>query len=165
MTTKQHYYFAYGSNMNPDRVKRRGLDFSSVLAGTLEGFYLSFNKRSVAHVGAASANITKQPLLGSKRGPVEGVIYHLADKSQIELMDPFEGYPVRYDRILVDVQTLEGPKAVWTYTANKEYLAEGLKPNRWYLRHLLAGKPYLSQTYYQVLEETLCLPDSDVEPS
>ena len=165
MTIGEHFYFAYGSNMNSQRVKRRGLDFTSVFAGTLKGYYLSFNKRSVVHLGAASANIMKQSQDSHRNDFVEGVLYHLADECQIELMDPYEGYPLRYDRIMVDVQTQEGVKSVWTYTANKAYLQEGLKPNTWYLEHLLAGKSYLSDEYYQRLRNTLCLPNSEVEPS
>ncbi|MFT5211287.1 MAG: gamma-glutamylcyclotransferase [Flavobacterium sp.] len=165
MSEDQHYYFAYGSNMNPVRVEKRGLHTGSITSGILEGYYLSFNKRSVVHSGAASANIIQQTSQASIPRRVEGVVYQLEDEHQIELMDPFEGYPVRYDRILVNVQTLEGEKSVWTYTANAEYIQEGLLPNRWYLDHLLAGKPYLSEKYYQELRSTICLPHSDFEPS
>jgi len=165
MTEDKHFYFAYGSNMNPERVEKRGLNIGSITAGVLEGYYLSFNKRSVVHSGAASANIIQQTLEEPIPRRVEGVVYQLVDEYQIELMDPFEGYPVRYDRIKVNVQTLEGEISVWTYTANVEYLQEGLQPNRWYLNHLLAGKPYLSEEYYQELESTICLPNSNLEPS
>ena len=64
MTEDKHFYFAYGSNMNPERVEKRGLNIGSITAGVLEGYYLSFNKRSVVHLGAASANIIQQTTLG-----------------------------------------------------------------------------------------------------
>ena len=37
-------YFAYGSNMNSERVKERGIIFSKREYGILEGFRLVFNK-------------------------------------------------------------------------------------------------------------------------
>ncbi len=79
-------------------------------------------------------------------------------------MDPFEGYPVRYNRFLLPVETIEGPISAWVYTANEAFIAEGLKPARWYLNHLLAGKPYLTRDYYQTLAATQCLADSEIEP-
>jgi len=171
----EHYYFAYGSNMNPDRVVSRNVKFDSIESGTLSGFYLVFNKRSVAYPGAASANIMREEVsVNDKKNrtvenrivenrTVEGLIYHLKDEAQISMMDPYEGYPVRYDRIQVEVQTSTTPRLVWTYIANPEYIQEGLKPNKWYLDHLLAGRPYLSNDYYNQLSRIVSLPDSDIE--
>jgi len=164
-SSNRHYYFAYGSNMNPDRVNLRNVKFDFIESGTLSGFYLAFNKRSVAYPGAAAANIMKESenAFYENRRSVEGLIYHLTDENQIEMMDPFEGYPIRYDRIQVEVQAPNTDRLVWTYTANIEYIQENLKPNKWYLDHLLAGRPYLSKSYYDQLHQTICLPDSDIE--
>ena len=45
------HYFAYGSNMNPERVKARGLEYSQVLSGQLSGYELVFNKYSAKRAG------------------------------------------------------------------------------------------------------------------
>ncbi len=40
------YYFAYGSNMNPARMKARGMMVADMQPGTLQGMRLAFNKRA-----------------------------------------------------------------------------------------------------------------------
>lgn len=154
-----HYYFAYGSNMNRARVERRAMPFVDHHGGLLHDYRLAFNKRSTVHPGAASANVVHSP--GDR---VEGVLYRLPDHSGIEMMDPFEGYPVRYRRERLPVVAGDSICHAWVYLANDDYIAEGLRPARWYLNHLLAGEPHLSVDYLRRLAATHCLPDSDVEP-
>lgn len=153
------YYFAYGSNMNPGRVDKRQMRYDHYHGGSLRDFELAFNKRSVKYPGAASANVIPAP-----GKVVEGVLYKLTHPAQIEVMDPFEGYPVRYSRYSLDVDCDAGTVRAWVYIANEAYVAEGLKPARWYLEHLLCGQPFLSGEYFERLAATECLPDSDVEP-
>lgn len=154
-----HYYFAYGSNMNPERVGRRKMQFESATAGVLHDYVLAFNKRSVKYPGAASANVMSR--MGMK---TEGVVYRLSHPQQIEMMDPFEGYPVRYNRLALPIQLTSEVIHAWVYIANADYITEGLQPARWYLEHLLAGEPFLSEDYIEQLRETECMPDSHVEP-
>ncbi len=154
------YYFAYGSNMNPERVRKRNMGFEAAEAGKLYDYELAFNKRSVKYPGAASANVIEQP--GSH---TEGVIYKLSDPAQIQEMDPYEGYPVRYNRLALPIEVSGGTVDAWVYIANEEYIMHGLRPARWYLEHLLAGRSYLSERYYLALSEVDCLPDSTVEPA
>ncbi len=153
------YYFAYGSNMNPERVKLRGMSVKGYMSGQLSDYRLAFNKRSTIYPGAASANI-----MMSNGSVVEGVIYELESHRAIEKMDPFEGYPTRYSRHIVPIATQEGTLDSWVYTANEDHIQEGLSPARWYLDHLLAGEAFLSKSYFQDLEAVVTLPDSDVEP-
>lgn len=160
MSSEDHYYFAYGSNMNPGRVRARNMKFDTYSSGMLEGYRLAFNKRSVKFPGAASANV--EPTEGCR---VEGVLYRLESADEIEVMDVFEGYPVRYRRELLPVRYGERIVTAWTYIANQEFVTHGLKPARWYLEHLLTGGPYLSHSYLQELKATETLPDSNVEPA
>lgn len=155
-----HYYFAYGSNMNPARVEKRQMSFVSAEGGVLHGYSMRFNKRSVKYPGAASANV-----MAAEGASTEGVVYRLNDPGQIAMMDPFEGYPVRYDRLALPIHLHRGDTVdAWVYIANMDHIAEGLAPARWYLQHLLAGRDFLSDAYHQQLSMTLCLPDSEVEP-
>ena len=94
--TINHYYFAYGSNMNPQRVRIRNMAFSDYEAGLLSGYQFAFNKVSVKYPGSASANVVQRA--GSE---VEGIVYHLKDEHQISVMDPYEGYPERYRELLI----------------------------------------------------------------
>ncbi len=153
------YYFAYGSNMNPARVRERGMAFARHLPGLLQGYRLAFNKRSVKVPGGASANVVAAPGLKT-----EGILYRLTVPTQIEMMDPYEGYPVRYDRIVLPVLHNGGTLNAWVYVANEAYIAEGLKPARWYLNHLLAGEQFLSSEYVRSLKSVACLDNTEQEP-
>ena len=155
----RHYYFAYGSNMNPVRVQKRMMAYSKCESGILSNYKLAFNKRSVKYLGAAAANV-----MHSVGEEVQGVVYHLKDESQILAMDPFEGYPQRYNRLLVPIKTVTDLLQVWVYIANPDHIQEGLKPATWYLNHLLSGRQYLTSDYARNLAATICLPESDVEP-
>jgi gamma-glutamylcyclotransferase (GGCT)/AIG2-like uncharacterized protein YtfP len=145
-------YFAYGSNMNVDRMRERGMQFEVALDGQLHGFRLEFRKTSVKHPGVGHANVAYAP--GST---VEGVLYRLSGADEIARMDPFESAPVNYSREVVQIVTPEGVLSSWTYFANPAVLKPGLKPPRSYLEHLLAGKPFLSEAYYRMLQSVDCL--------
>jgi hypothetical protein len=153
------YYFAYGSNMNIDRVRKREMVFDHHFGGALHDYELVFNKRSVKYPGAASANVS--PRSGAV---TEGVLYRLTEPDQIERMDPFEGYPVRYDRLVLPVRQRQETFHAWVYVANTDYIVEGLKPARWYLEHLLAGEEFLSAEYMEKLRIVDCLLNSEHEP-
>jgi gamma-glutamylcyclotransferase len=159
MSLTVKYYFAYGSNMNPDRVRQRKMSFESAASGHLFDYSLRFNKRSVKYPGTAAANV-----MVSAKGVTEGVLYRLVEPVQIEMMDPYEGYPVRYTRIALPIVTKAGVVEAWVYIANEDHVTEGLVPARWYLNHLLAGRDYLSASYFETLCQTKCLHDSDIEP-
>ena len=165
-------YFAYGSNMNPDRVRDRGLAFEHACPAHLEGFALAFDKTSAAHPGLGHANIVYAP---GRR--VEGVLYWLAGLDEILRMDRFESTPVNYSREIIRVRVQAshlpaGPVAdgvadndgsfavpTWTYVANPAVRRAGLLPPRSYLNHLLAGRPYLSPAYVDMLERWPCAED------
>ena len=159
MSLTVHHYFAYGSNMDSGRVQQRKMSFESASSGRLLDYSLRFNKRSVKYPGAAAANV-----VASAKGVTEGVVYRLADPVQIEMMDPYEGYPLRYRRTALPIITKAGVVDAWVYIANEDYVAEGLAPAQWYLNHLLAGRGYLSASYFESLLRIKCLHDSDIEP-
>lgn len=149
------YYFAYGSNMNPARVRERGLAFDRVVGAHLYDHALCFNKRSRKQHGAGHANIA-----GSPGRVVEGVLYRLAHADEIEKMDPFEGTPTQYRRDTVEVCVAHGLETVsaWTYFGVDAVLDDGLLPPSWYMDHLLAGRQYLTEAYVRWLQSMRCLP-------
>jgi len=145
------HYFAYGSNMNPDRVSDRGLEFDEIRPGRLEGLRLVFDKVSHKHPHTAHANVVHAP-----GECVEGLLYRLRTADEILKMDPFESAPVNYGRDAVEVLS-EGERIpAWTYFANRAVRREGFSPPRYYLKHLLAGRPYLSPEYYRWLQGLEC---------
>ena len=144
--------------MNPERVKARGLKYSQALSGQLSGYELSFNKYSVNREGSA-ANITKQ-----ENAVTEGVLYLLSGEEQIIQMDPFEGFPDHYSRELLSIATKSESVRAWVYIANQRFIRRNLLPPRWYLNHLLAGKQFLTQPYYERLKKVECISGTDLEP-
>ena len=140
------FYFAYGSNMNPARMRSRGLVFSEAMAGRLEGYALCFDKRAHDRPGRSYANIRYQ-----RDGVVEGVLYRLAHEDEIWKMDRFEGTPIFYSRERMPVMTAQGVQPAWVYVANPAMREEGLWPTRSYLEHLLAGREFLSRAYWDSL--------------
>jgi hypothetical protein len=162
-------YFAYGSNMNPERVRARGIRFSHAGGARIAGFALAFDKSSTAHAGLGHANLRFAP--GSW---VEGVLYWLESPEEIAKMDRFESTPVNYSREVVRVEVLHAdvPAAyhdstrivdgasrlveTWTYFANPAVRRPDLLPPRSYLNHLLAGRPFLSPAYFDTLASWPC---------
>lgn len=165
-------YFAYGSNMNPDRVRERGIRFAHASAATLADFTLVFDKTSKKHAGLGHANVRRAP-----GEAVEGVLYWLETAEEIGKMDRFESTPVNYSREVIHVQVqpdhlpadpdltpaqaADGALLIttWTYFANPAVRRAGLLPPRSYLNHLLAGQPYLSARYLQMLRAQPCEED------
>jgi len=153
-STAACWYFAYGSNMNPERVRSRGLGVRRAIAGWLPGCEMVFNKQSKDHPDCGHANLVRTPADSAYQhvGVAEGVLYELSDESMMLRMDPFERAPINYSRERIFVQSEYGPIATWTYFANPALLSDNLRPSQEYLAHLLAGKPYLSQAYYNRLK-------------
>jgi hypothetical protein len=149
-----HFYFAYGSNMNPQRVAARGLRFDRICGGSLAGVRLAFDKQSREHPTCGHANLRFDPTAS-----VEGVVYALHDEAEIARMDRFERAPINYSREIVVVTTETARLAAWTYFANPAVTRAGLRPERAYLEHLLAGEPYLSRDYFDRLRHVRCVDD------
>ena len=146
-------YFAYGSNMNPARMRERGMRFSQALGARLEGLRLVFDKASKVDFGAdaaASQQIGHANVVYDPGGVVEGVVYHLVDAAEILRMDPFECAPVNYSREVVQPR---GHTSCWIYFANPGVRRSGLRPSRSYLNHLLEARGFLSSDYYQMLQQ------------
>jgi gamma-glutamylcyclotransferase (GGCT)/AIG2-like uncharacterized protein YtfP len=137
------YYFAYGSNMNSKRMLERVGEFSIIGRGVLIDFRLAFNKKAQGKVGEAYANV-----MPSSGDSVEGVVYQF---DEIQKLDKPEGYPNHYDRKLMKISIGGETTEAWVYFAQESRIAEGLFPSKEYLEHLLQGKEYLSEDYWQLL--------------
>jgi len=146
------YYFAFGSNMNQNRMKKRKVKFTQKFKGSIRDWQLVFNKINDRKEGAGFANI-----IPKESSIVEGIIYEVNEES-IQKLDVREGFPNHYQRLEMPVWDDMGRffKCA-TYIANPNKIKENLKPERWYLNHLLEGKEFLSENYFSDLKniETL----------
>lgn len=149
------FYFAYGSNMDEDRLKKRmtfdaeryrGIPHGKYkILGSVytKGYRLVFNKRGSN--GSGKANLIDDPKCW-----IEGILYKL-DQNGINRLDINEGVTngdyYRCDNF--EVFTKQKSIKCSIYLSNK--LESGLKPTKKYLCHLLKGKPYLSTEYYNKL--------------
>jgi len=138
--------------MDAERMAGRGLVVQRALAGQLSRMRLVFNKQAFDAPYRSYANVAYCP-----NNIVEGVLYQLSEAEEITKMDPFEGTPRLYSRELFAVNTAEGVIHAWVYIANRALLNENLKPERWYLNHLLAGERFMSQEYFVKLKQVDCL--------
>ncbi len=141
-------YFAYGSNMNPERMRERGVKFKSFRPAKLKGYRLAFNKACYTFPGYGCANVEPDP-----NGVVEGVLYEVLEG--LESLDSYEGYPRHYGRREVEVETPSGEKVkAVCYVAQPAFIKEGLKPHPNYLKHLLKACQLglLSKSYCKKIE-------------
>ena len=140
------YYFAYGSNMDIDRINKRCIQYKHREKALLKGYKLIFDKKNDSIYGASYANITIDP-----SEYVEGVLY--SGLSSFKELDYYEGVHsghYRREKILLTNPKIE----VYTYFACEDKREEGLKPSEDYLAHLLSAKEFLSEEYYVFIKET-----------
>lgn len=92
------WYFAYGSNLDVEGMKKRVGSWHDLRPAKLKGFKLVFNVYSTSWRGGV-ANIEENP-----ESTVYGAVY-LLDEAQLEKLDRYEGVPHLYHRRKVTVET------------------------------------------------------------
>lgn len=148
------WYFAYGSNMDIDEVKKEDVTFITRQAARLEGYRLAFNKRSKKWATAAGEPTGAANVVPAPGEAVEGVLYGI-DEDGILKLDVREGVATgQYERKEVTVRIAEGDVTAWTYTACADKVDDALKPKREYLERLLKGADLLSESYLESLKGT-----------
>jgi len=157
-------YFAYGSNMNEQRLRQRiGDNFIIIGGGYLEGYELVFNKKSSQYPNNGVANIVK-----NKYKTVHGIIYKLIGSeddvyNSILKLDHAEGknYLREMLKIKIDLHYnneipdsfSQGQVLSYIYICTNSLKIDfSLKPSNNYLNHLLEGKNYLTPSYLNYLK-------------
>lgn len=135
MTQDSVYYFAYGSNADPDRFRERVGEWRSRSVARLEGYALRF-AASVQSEGGGGAVIDEAP-----GDFVDGVLYEISQE-QMEAMDREEFDPSRDiqrkgRRLKVEVTTTSGLQSADCYTVQDE--GTECPPSETYLGHILRG--------------------------
>jgi gamma-glutamylcyclotransferase len=142
-----NWYFAYGSNMNAqrlfeERLKPEGVPRGERIAGQLDGWRLAFNKRARLPFGAGAGNIV--PAVDES---VHGTLNLLPPRG-FEILDRYEGVAGgHYERRLVPVVRADTGETVDAVTYVALLVGEELRPTRDYLGHLLAGRDLLPPDY------------------
>jgi len=138
-------YFAYGSNMDREQIQQRTGFQGAPAPGKIKGYKLVFNKYSTER----QHNVVNIVPTGNNADIVEGVVYTLTT-NQLEKLDLDEGANTNnpdYERRRVE---LDDGTSVYTYVANITNNSD-LPPSIDYVLHLLKGKQFFSNSYYQKL--------------
>ena len=141
------WYFAYGSNMSAERLfeerlRPEGVAMGERVAGRLDGWRLAFNKKARTPPGAGAGNIVMVP------GAIVHGTLNLLPSKGFEVLDKYEGVVGgHYERRLVRVVRGDDGATVEAITYVAMLVAEGLRPTRDYLGHLLAGRDLLPADY------------------
>lgn len=141
-------YFAYGSNMDMNRLSERGISPITRHKGVLKGWKLKFNKKASAG-DWSFANIEQ-----SEEDSVEGLVFSIKE-SDLKLLDKFEGAPRHYRREILIVETHTETVKCVAYIAQPEHIVEGLLPTKEYMGFLLNGAKMLSDGYQEMLNSVL----------
>jgi gamma-glutamylcyclotransferase (GGCT)/AIG2-like uncharacterized protein YtfP len=123
-------YFAYGSNMDVERLRDRCP--SAVVRGTgsLAGYRLVFNICSSGW-NCGAANVVPDP-----SSVVWGVVASVSDED-LRVLDRFEGHPDHYQRVSLPVMIGSAVSPMWTYVAPAEHAV--VLPSAAYMAVLIAA--------------------------
>lgn len=149
-----HWYFAYGSNMDParlidERLTPKGIVLGRRIGGRLDGWRLTFDKIARAPRGAGAGNIVVAP-----GAAVHGTLNEIP-AAGLEVLDVWEGVASgHYERQTVPVVRADDGQTIQAITYVALKVDGGLKPTRAYLGHLLAGRDLLPQEYWEWLRAT-----------
>ena len=132
-------------------MEKKGVEFTARQRVVLRGYRLLFNKQALRQGLPNSigfANISE-----CEDGKVEGILYNLG-MGALDRLDASERYPDHYDRVSIVVEADSGEEECWVYRAQPAVTAEALVPSRNYLNHILAGRDFLSQQYFDALDQS-----------
>ena len=144
------FYFAYGSNMNPERFAKRkeiAPELPHILAiGKLIGYKPRFSRYSEKNKGGVLDIVKEEHIC------VYGIIFGIK-KQFLELIDKAEGAPIFYRRIIVYVKIdqMINDDFFNSEFSNKKYLKcycyevvnknpEEVPPSRAYMKHVRIGR-------------------------
>jgi len=115
---KKIYYFAYGSNMDVQRLTNRDVKIIKRYDNVhIDHMEFTFNKISKKDNRYAFANVESK-----ENSKVYGILYSL-NSEDLAKIDKFEGYPNHYTRILYPVNFQDGTVIyAWLYIANQTWI-------------------------------------------
>ncbi|MCA8998232.1 MAG: gamma-glutamylcyclotransferase [Planctomycetaceae bacterium] len=126
-------YFAYGSNLHPDRLGMRLGRIPSGRRALLPGAQLTFEKRGVDGSGKCNIEMTGTPDDG-----VVGALFAVSADER-RLLHEWEATTCGYSVISAMVTVEEIVVEAFTFQARSELIEPGLKPFDWYKRFVVEG--------------------------
>lgn len=150
------HYFAYGSNLHPERMRRRVPSAQPLGCAVLTGHLLRFHKHSLKDdSGKCDAHYT-----GRVQDRVYGAVYSLAaaEKAALDAVEG-PGYEVA-ERVVIQGGT---QRPVFLYRARPEAVVADLAPYDWYHALVVAGARHhgLPEPYIARIDAIAARPDPD----
>lgn len=158
MHTDHILYFAYGSNMHPERMQSRAPLATRVAVARLPGHSLCFHKRSWKDgSGKCNAFFTDR-----QQDEVIGVVYRIS-MAEKEVLDKHEGAGNGYEINEVAVFAKQEKYNVFTYMASETHIDNSLMPFSWYRDYVEYGARYhkLPDSYIEVIRKAGTVEDPD----
>jgi len=153
MTISNYWYFAYGSNLDIERMATRSVEVYESVRCRLPGYRLVFNKKSSIVPGRTFANV-----IPDRNHEVWGVAYRCS-AAAIESLDRFEGVSEgHYQRIPIDVLIEDGTSLnTQIYIACADFIADYGIPTDDYINLIIAGAIYhrLPEEYIHKIKEQI----------
>lgn len=134
LRTDELYYFAYGSNMHPARLRERTPSCQRIGVATLPGHVLRFNHVSTTD-GSAKCNVLAT---GIDTDVVHGVVYSIPATERAAL-DAAEDLGVGYRLRHLQVHREGCGLCVFCYVAVEGTIDNSSRPFRWYRDIVLHG--------------------------
>lgn len=162
MPQRPGFYFAYGSNLHPERLGRRTPSQRLVGVAELPGYELCFHKRS----GVDDSAKCDAYYTGDAAGRVLGVVYAL-EPEDFPALDRAEslgaGYDLRIRSMSIRGETLDA----FYYVAQEAYIDPTSRPFDWYRDLVLHGALYhgFPEAYVQRIRQVRGVPDPDAARS
>jgi hypothetical protein len=128
-------YFGYGSNMDLNSLRAKGVEPRASEPAVLCGWRLRFNVQHFFHHEGGVGNIEPSDYPSDV---VWGVL-HQCESAHVALLDAAEGYGYGYDRIEVEVRTHRGDQRAIAYVGTPSFLDETCRPTQRYLNIMLRG--------------------------
>lgn len=131
-------YFGYGSNMDANSLRAKGVQPLSSVPARLQGWRLRFN---VEHFFPHEGGVGNIEPSDEMQACVWGVLHRCLDE-HLALLDRAELYPDGYDRIAVQVQPLASgspPQVATAYVGTPRFVNPACRPTQRYLNILVQG--------------------------
>jgi len=152
--------FAYGSNMNANRLKQRVPSAIKICNASLPGYKFAFNKRS--NDGSGKGNIQQTNVDGDT---VAGVVFEI-NETEKPALDAVEGLGNGYNQTVVDLLDENGETfQAQVYIADESAVDNALLPYDWYKEFVVTGAEQngLPPEYVENIRKIAFTADNDVE--
>ncbi|WP_078769190.1 TrlF family AAA-like ATPase [Elizabethkingia meningoseptica] len=149
--------FAYGSNMNLNRLKERVPSANKLFNVFIKGYTIKCNK--VSTDGSSKANIIKTD---NDDDIVWGIIFEIDDSEKDKLDNAEQGYN---DSILSFLDSENNPHEAQVYIADESAINEDLLPYDWYKEYIVSGakENNLPKEYIEKLGAIKFIEDTNTE--